>query len=195
MYFLMNGKKARFKSYSWRRYNLEESGSYRPLCLLSTLGKLFKKLRLEEKVITTEKMLSVWFHVGKKYWRTYIVYMRNIVKNSNENYTIGILFHTKGAFDNTWWPMVLVKLRKQQCPRNVYNVNYFESRKNMFSCGSGKALKAAAKGCVMGWFLVQYYGIFNLILFLESSMKVKLNISYTQTRSNPRWVSAWKSRK
>ena len=134
----------------------EEPGSYRPLCLLSTLGKWYEKLiklRLEESVITPEIMSSNQFGFTRnKSAEDAIVKMREIVKATNENHAIGILFDIKGAFDNVWWPLVLDELRKHRCPLNIYNVisDYFENRKVTLSWGSGKTSKTPTKGCPQG---------------------------------------------
>lgn len=134
----------------------EEPGSYRPLCLLSTLGKWYEKLiklRLEESVMTADKISDKQYGFTRnKSAEDAIIHMRKIVKESNENHTVGILFDIKGAFDNVWWPLVLEELRERQCPQNIYNVihNYFENRKVTLSWGSGKVSKTPTKGCPQG---------------------------------------------
>lgn len=130
--------------------------SYRPICLLSVIGKLFEKLikgRLEKTVFADGKTSGRQYGFTKaKSTENAIVEMRRMVGDSRETYTIGLLFDISGAFDNVWWPLVLTGLKDRACPRNLFQViqNYFSDRVVGISWGENKVTKRATRGCPQG---------------------------------------------
>lgn len=141
--------------------------SYRPICLLSALGKAF------EGVIA--KRLAPIFH-GEEFCsdRQYgfrpgrstedaIVKFRNLTSNRGEKYVLALLFDISGAFDNVWWPNVMLKLRERGCPGNLYALiaDYFRDRKVSMTAAHGRVTKHVTKGCPQGSILGPYF--WNLI--------------------------------
>lgn len=131
--------------------------SYRPICLLSVVGKLLEKLikgRLEKTVLANGRISGRQYGFTKaKSTEDAIVEMRRMVSaTGNSTYAIGLLFDISGAFDNVWWPLVLESLRNRDCPRNLFQVirNYFSDREVGILWGGNKVTKRATRGCPQG---------------------------------------------
>jgi hypothetical protein len=80
--------------------------SYRPICLLSVVGKLFEKILkicLTATSLASENVFSrqFGFTLGKS-TEDAIVELRRMVSASEERYAIALLFNISGAFDNVW---------------------------------------------------------------------------------------------
>lgn len=108
--------------------------SYRPICLLSTLGKLLEKLMVLK--LSSWKSLP-YLYGGRQYGfvkgRGTVDAIRNVVKyveESMDNYVAAVLFDVEGAFDGLWWPSLIKKLRLEECPYNLFKLlrNYLEDR-------------------------------------------------------------------
>ena len=100
--------------------------SYRPLCLLSVIGKLFEK-HLNKRLLKTSMapgMISdrqYGFLPGRSAEDATVELCR-MVSRSEYRLITGIFFDISGAFDNVWWPKVLDNLRKRECPDNIFKV-------------------------------------------------------------------------
>lgn len=128
--------------------------SYRPICLLSVVGKLLEKLIKKKLTVVIEEGVSsrqFGFMSGRS-TEDAIVELRAMVDESASRYTIALLFDIAGAFDNVWWPMVFRELRARQCPANIYKVlqSYFENRRVTLAWGEESVSKLATKGCPQG---------------------------------------------
>lgn len=130
--------------------------SYRPICLLSVIGKLFEKLlrgRIAQTAMAPGRVSDRQFgFVPGKSTEDAIVELRRMVNESEETYTVALLFDISGAFDNVWWPLVLEALRARECPKNVFEVlqSYFDNRRVKISWNNGEVSKAATRGCPQG---------------------------------------------
>lgn len=130
--------------------------SYRPICLLSVIGKLFEKLlkeRLTQTSMAPGRISSRQFgFMPGRSTEDAIVELRRIVDACEHRYVIGLLFDIAGAFDNVWWPSVLESLKARDCPRNVFEVikNYFDNRRVKISIGPIEVARIAEKGCPQG---------------------------------------------
>ena len=81
-----------------------------------------------------------------------ILKLRDLVSGSQERHVIGILFDISGAFNNMWWPGLLIRLQERQCPRNLYRLisAYFSNRKVMMISDYGKQKRRESKGAPQG---------------------------------------------
>lgn len=129
--------------------------SYRPICLLSVIGKLFEKLIRRRLSVTMDdggiSRRQYGFMPGKS-TEDAIVELRRMIRGSAATYTVALLFDIAGAFDNVWWPLVFRALRLRNCPANVYKVlqSYFDDRRVSIAWGGEKVSKRATKGCPQG---------------------------------------------
>ncbi|CAK9834251.1 Retrovirus-related Pol polyprotein from type-1 retrotransposable element R1 (Fragment), partial [Anthophora retusa] len=130
--------------------------SYRPICVLSVLGKLFEKLlkkRLDQTSLAPGKVSDRQFgFTAGKSTEDAILEMRRIADSSEGRHAIALLFDISGAFDNVWWPLVLEALKARDCPRNIFEVmsNYFSNRRVLLSLGNTQRSKQATRGCPQG---------------------------------------------
>ena len=130
--------------------------SYRPICFLFVIGKLFEKLlmkRLNQTVLAPGRISARQFgFTPGKSTEDAIVELRRIVDSSDNRYTVALLVDISGAFDNVWWPLVFKSFRERGCPRNVFEVlkSYFDNRRVGLEIGSIKVTKRASRGCPQG---------------------------------------------
>jgi len=77
------------------------------------------------------------------------VELRRVVSSTEVKYAVAQLFDVSGAFDNVWWPLVLVSLKDRNCPRNVFEVlrSYFHDRNVQIELGHEAISKKATRGC------------------------------------------------
>ena len=105
--------------------------SYKPICLLSVIGRLFEKLiksRLNWTSLTPEQVSARQFgFTSGLSTEKAIVELRRAVDASEQRYVVALLFDISGVFDNVWWLLVLKSLRDRRSPRNVFEVmvSYF----------------------------------------------------------------------
>jgi len=128
--------------------------SYRPICLLSVVGKLFEnilKSRLLDTSLASDKVSRRQFgFMPGKSTEDAVVELRRMA--SEGMYAIALLFNISGAFDNVWWPLVLDSLKKRDCPRNIFKVlrSYFENREVKIMLISAEVSKRVTRGCPQG---------------------------------------------
>ncbi|KAL0858960.1 hypothetical protein ABMA27_010820 [Loxostege sticticalis] len=65
---------------------------------------------------------------------------------------VAVSLDIKAAFDNAWWPLLLHRLRRLNCPKNLYLLtkSYLENRTAVLDYGDATAEKTTTKGCVQG---------------------------------------------
>lgn len=134
----------------------DEVGSYRPITLLSVLGKLAEKVIVRKirrwmggKGVVNEKQYG--FMPGKG-TADALHKLKRIVKGSTKTYVAGVFVDVKGAFDNAWPPLVLSVLKEFECPGNIYKLirDYLEGRKIKVGKVMERFMWLVAKGCPQG---------------------------------------------
>lgn len=130
--------------------------SYRPICLLSVLGKVLEKLilvRLTPTLLDPRFCSEVQygFRSGKS-TEDALIRFRELVRDRPEKYVMALSFDISGAFDNVWWPSVKKCLRDRGCPSNLYGlmVDYFAKRVVKIVSKHGVVEKEVTKGCPQG---------------------------------------------
>lgn len=133
--------------------SLTDPKAYRPVTLLPILGKILERL-----IITCAPCLhrnispsQHGFRCGKS-TVTAINAIMDRVTNTSKNYCQLILLDISGAFDNAWWPMVLLKVKQGGCPPNIYRilVSYFTDRRVGLFMGRQVVWKRSTMGCPQG---------------------------------------------
>ncbi|GBP39493.1 Retrovirus-related Pol polyprotein from type-1 retrotransposable element R1 [Eumeta japonica] len=86
--------------------------AYRPITLLSVLGKILERIFLKQAVNMTANLSASQhgFTVGRS-TRTALNSILGTARDSTEKYVQCIFLDISGAFDNAWWPMILTKAK------------------------------------------------------------------------------------
>lgn len=105
--------------------------SYRPICLLSNIGKLLERMMLQKlkKIFKLHHPRQYGFTSGKS--TTDAIHdMTSFVRSSRQKYIAGIIIDIEGAFDSLNWQILLNKLIHMNCPDNLFRLieNYFSER-------------------------------------------------------------------
>ena len=100
--------------------------SYKPIALLSVVGKIYEKIIVERLQNTYKEQgfecpNQFGFRKGKGVDNTFIK-LRGTVRNSDEKNVIVLFVDIYGAFDNLWWPAVLARLAEAKCSSRIINV-------------------------------------------------------------------------
>ena len=143
--------------------------NYRPISLLSNIGKVLERMILGKLLPTLmERGFGVnqyGFLPGRSTEQA-INHALNETKANIRKGKIVILISIdfKGAFDGTWWPYVLSRLRHYKVSNNIYHIlrNYLSKRsaaiiQNGYEIASTELEKSSPQGSVLGpilWCLV-----------------------------------------
>lgn len=137
----------------------EDPKSYRAITLLPSLGKLLERL-----VVPRLLPGGVRFHdrqfgfaLGRSTTDA-VMSVRKTVTESKHQYVLGIFLDISGAFDNAWWPMLLLKLKSRGCFKNIYSLisSYFSQGTTKLRLGHHSVSKVLTMGCPQGSVLGPY---------------------------------------
>lgn len=167
VYFLKQGKQP------------SEPSSYRPICLLPTLGKLLEKLLVSRlnHYMEINKLFNehqFGFREGKSCEKALAKLLSFCAhQQSIGNYTSLVSTDIKGAFDNVDWRDLILELVKIGCPKNIAATiaSYLNKRSIILNWGGGTVLWNISKGCPQGsclgpilWLLIANRILSSLIL-------------------------------
>lgn len=132
---------------------LNDPKAYRPITLLPILGKVLERI-LVSCAPCLHRTISGAQHgfVRGRSTVTALCRLNELANNSALPYVQLIFLDISGAFDNAWWPMILLKVRQSGPPRNLYQilVSYFTNRRVTFTVGNRSAYKNCTMGCPQG---------------------------------------------
>ncbi|GBP48328.1 NADH dehydrogenase iron-sulfur protein 2, mitochondrial [Eumeta japonica] len=100
--------------------------SYRPIGLLSFLGKTVEKLlvkRFQWHILPTLNNRQYGFVPQRGTEGTLgdlVTYLRE--EREKKNSTLLVSLDTEGGLDNAWWPTIKNQLARKRCPRNLYHL-------------------------------------------------------------------------
>lgn len=129
-----------------------DPGSYRPICLLSVLGKVLERMmvrRLERKVCDGMCDEQYGFRAGRSTegaWNRVLGW----VDRSEHKYVLGVFVDYKGAFDNLEWKCVIDKLREVGCEEMGLWESYFCDRRVCVKGVCESVWKEVQRGCPQG---------------------------------------------
>ncbi|KAL0278094.1 UNVERIFIED_CONTAM: hypothetical protein PYX00_000003 [Menopon gallinae] len=163
----------------------KKDGGSRPLTLLPVAGKVYEHLlrdridkHLEEKSPINQRQYG--FRAGRSTTDA-IMEMVKYVRTSPDTYVCTLFLDIQGAFDNAWWPLVLHRLRRSGCPRNLYEVvrDYFRCRTTHITGNEFIVSRKASRGCPQGSILGPTFWNIVMDTFLEVSFRFPhLSIAY-----------------
>ncbi|KAK2577563.1 hypothetical protein KPH14_012910, partial [Odynerus spinipes] len=129
-----------------------DPGSYRPICLLSVLGKVLERMmvkRMERKVGNRMCSAQHGFMIGRSTesaWNCVLEW----VNESEYKYVLGVFVDFRGAFDNLEWKCILEKLREVGCEEMDLWQDYFSERKVCMIGARESVWKNVKRGCPQG---------------------------------------------
>lgn len=132
---------------------LSDPKAYRPITLLPILGKVLERVLLSCSPCLTRGVAEGQhgFCRGRS-TSTALLRLNEIIDNSAEKYVQLIFLDISGAFDNAWWPMILLKAKQWSIAPNIYRllVSYFTDRTVTLVAGDQRASKRSTMGCPQG---------------------------------------------
>ncbi|XP_052740698.1 uncharacterized protein LOC128198590 [Bicyclus anynana] len=130
--------------------------SYRPIGLLSILGKTVEKLmigRLQWHTLPTLNRAQYGF-MPQRGTEDALYDLVNHIRTevSNKKIVLLVSLDIEGAFDNAWWPSIKNQLIEMGCPRNLYAMvcSYLTDRKIRVNYARAAFERNTTKGCVQG---------------------------------------------
>lgn len=130
--------------------------AYRPIGLLSILGKIMEKMMIRR---------VRWHLLPKLNPRQYgftpqrctedslydlVQHIKNNLRKKLINVVVSL--DIEGAFDSAWWPAIKIRLLEKRCPQNLRRliISYFTNRSVNVGYAGKVHRKHTTKGCVQG---------------------------------------------
>lgn len=129
-----------------------DSGSYRPICLLSVLGKVLERMMVKRmQRMVNDRMCDAQYGFVKgrsteDAWNR----VHELVNESGKKYVLGVFVDFQGAFDNLEWDCVLEKLREMGCEETGLWESYFSERCVCMTGVCETVWKDVRRGCPQG---------------------------------------------
>lgn len=131
-------------------------GSYRPISLIFTLGKIFERIMVDKieiiyKAADLEEENQYGFRKGKS-TEDAILHLRNAITESSKKYMVTLFVDIQGAFDNLWWPAIKARLIEANISYTLMTLikSYFKKRKVIIQAKNKFFYKYMEKGCPQG---------------------------------------------
>ncbi|XP_049869337.1 uncharacterized protein LOC126369089 [Pectinophora gossypiella] len=130
--------------------------SYRPIGLLSVLGKVMEKMMIRRiRWHTLPRMNTRQYGFVPQRCTEDSLYdlLQHIRRNiSDHKINIVISLDIEGAFDSAWWPAIKTQLKEKKCPPNLRKLvnSYLSDRKVTVRYAGEETTKCTNKGCVQG---------------------------------------------
>lgn len=130
--------------------------SYRPIGLLSVLGKILEKLlvgRLQYHLLPTLNPRQYGFMPQRGTEDALYDLVKHIRSELQAKKSVIVVsLDIEGAFDNAWWPALKHQLLTRKCPTNLYKLvdSYLTGRKITVNYAGSKTERTTTKGCVQG---------------------------------------------
>ena len=132
------------------------AASYRPLTLLSLLGKTLERVMAERlnAHVDTVGLISVrqfGFRPGRGAADA-LATLRSRFEASTAPYVTAVFLDVRSAFDTAWWPLILERFRTTGLARDVYRLlcSYLEDRLIQFTFHGVTLERLLTLGCPQG---------------------------------------------
>lgn len=127
-----------------------EPGSYRPISLLSVIGKTLERVMVSRlNAIRVGNQNQYGFTLYRSIndaWST----VKRLVATSATKYVLGVFVDFKGAFDNLLWHKVLAKLERMNCRELGIWKSYFTGRTACMRSVNERVDRDVQRGCPQG---------------------------------------------
>ncbi|GBP88251.1 RNA-directed DNA polymerase from mobile element jockey [Eumeta japonica] len=130
--------------------------SYRPIGLLSVLGKIVEKFlvnRLQWHVLPTLNHRQSGFVPQRGTEDTLCDLVTYLTEDrEKKNSTLLVSLAIERAFNNAWWSAIKIQLAIKRCPRNLYRLvdSYLKVRWIVVNYARATSEKETTEGCVQG---------------------------------------------
>ncbi|XP_045504439.1 uncharacterized protein LOC123701072 [Colias croceus] len=130
--------------------------SYRPIGLLSVLGKIVEKLtvtRLQWLFLPTLNNKQYGFTPQRSTEDALYDLLQHInTQVSYKKIVLMVSLDIEGAFDNAWWPALKKQLINKRCPKNLYGLitSYLCDRTVRVNYARAVFERGTNKGCIQG---------------------------------------------
>jgi Reverse transcriptase (RNA-dependent DNA polymerase). len=127
-----------------------DPGSYRPICLLPVVSKLFKGVLLRLLKPTLEiRSSEAQYGSEKEDQRKMPSLDYNVAEEAEERYVMAIFMDIQSTFDSLWWPALMTELKQRDCLRNLYLIirDYLTWRVAMMEDCYHIVERQAKRGC------------------------------------------------
>lgn len=127
-----------------------DPGSFRPITLLSVLGKVLERVlvtRLRDLVVHMPSQFG--FTVGRSTIDAWTK-AQAIVEGCTARYVVGIFVDFKGAFDHLNWGAIIHKLRQLNCAETAIWQSYFRERRTCMIGRRDVIWRNVERGCPQG---------------------------------------------
>lgn len=130
--------------------------SYRPIALLSVLGKVYERIIVErievaykQRGLSSDRQYGFKKGVGTE---DAFINLKRAIRGSERKYIVIMFVDVEGAFDNLWWPAILNRMLAAECSTKLVNVikSYFKNRRVRICTKLGKTEVKMRKGCPQG---------------------------------------------
>lgn len=129
-----------------------DPSSYRPICLLSVMGKVLERLMVDSlNELVSDSLCDSQYGFRKGLSAEDAWYdLKQSVKASDKKYVVGVFVDFKGAFDNLEWRKVLERLADLGLADIALWRSYFSDR-GVYAAGIGGCIwKRVERGCPQG---------------------------------------------
>lgn len=157
-------------------------GSYRPIALLSSVGKIFERIiigriQTQYKDKNLENECQYGFRENRSTEDALIAFQA-ATRNTHKKYVVGLFFDIEAAFDGLWWPAIVSRLIEANCSTTMINIikNYFKNRRVLVKSKFDNVSKTMQKGCPQGSIIGPMAWGWCLDTFLDS-FQSKISIS------------------
>lgn len=132
---------------------LSDPKAYRPITLLPVLGKVLERVMLKcaPEIGRGISDCQHGFMPGRS-TSTALESIISVARASSQKYVQAIFLDISGAFDNAWWPMIMLKAKQGGSPPNIYRMlgDYFAGRRVGMFVGDRVMWKVSTMGCPQG---------------------------------------------
>ena len=139
--------------------NLQTAKAFRPISLLSVMGKILEKLLYKRLLFWTyQHPTGLSDHqYGFRPQRSTEDAINIIISHrkeilTNNKYGLFVSLDVAGAFDSAWWSLIILSLIDLNIPKNIINIfrSYFSNRKAKLTICGESAEKLLSRGCPQG---------------------------------------------
>jgi ribonuclease HI len=135
-----------------------DAKSYRPISLISIMGKVLEKLLINRLMFSLNKRNKLssnqYGFTPQKSTEDLLIEIKQEIEETFEakEFCLILGFDIEGAFNNLLWHNTISELKEKKCEKNLVNlsISYFMNRSAEIWINTAKVAKSLTKGCPQG---------------------------------------------